>query len=226
MKMTLFKKVKLLLALSAVLAMVLLFGCSPYSSEDEKVMEKLGFDELVYQKLKERSSSDFYPYLDLIDSSQTLCMADTFPIIRDMVFDLKEEFSKLGYLIFVSDEDLEQGIDELMVIPNTELGELEIVRFMKPSPYIDSVYRQGVFNQIAQWNDDYGVLVIGANRNWVEIQFQDIPTDPMKVIMEAYEICPAVIGPKSQGVGALKQQIMNGEDIYLWWETAVVGWSN
>lgn len=180
-------------------------------------MEQLGYDQRVYEKLKERSGSTFYPYFDLTTNSSALCMADTFPVIRDMVFDLKEEFSKLGYLIFVSDEDLEPGIDALMVIPNTEFGELEIVRFMKPSPYIDSVYRQGVFNQIVQWNDEYGIWVIGANRDWVEIQFQHIPAEPMKVLKEASEISPSIIGPESEGAAALLKHIENGDDLYMWW---------
>lgn len=132
----------------------------------------------------------------------------------DYVKQLKNKFSSNGYLIFVFGSEVVQK--HIAVIKGTD--ELDILRYRRTDGINYDLENEAIVKKIAEWKSKYGLIVIGCGRDWLQVEFNKLPTDMQSFANEVYEFCPDSI---DQGLGTiedLQQAIIEMKGIWLWWD--------
>ena len=132
----------------------------------------------------------------------------------DFVKKSKPKFKESGYLIFVYEgEDNKKNV---AVIKGKD--ELDILRYRRTDGINSGLENEDVVKKISKWKSKYGLIVIGCSRDWLQVEFDKLPTDMDAFTKEVYEFCPDSV---DQGVGTidkLKQAIIEMKGLWLWWD--------
>ncbi len=127
---------------------------------------------------------------------------------------LKIKFREKGYLIFVFEgEDDKKNIAVIKGI-----DDLDILRYRRTDGINFDLENEDVIKKISEWKSKYGLFVIGCSRDWLQVEFDKLPTDIDAFANEVYEFCPDSV---DQGVGTiekLKETIMEMNGLWLWWD--------
>lgn len=208
------------------MGLFLLFGCEQKNSLTKVEMElinNVNFEKSLLIELKDLTQSDL-KQLPAIDQ-------ETGEILNDKLYDglysevaekkavkivekLKNKFRENGYLIFVFDV----GYDKKSVAVIKGTNDLDILRYSRTDGINYGLTNEDIVEKISEWKTQYGLIVIGCGRDWLEVEFDRLPTDLDTFAKEVYEFCPDVV---DQGVGTievLKEAIKGMNGIWLWWD--------
>lgn len=127
---------------------------------------------------------------------------------------LKQRFRENGYLIFLYEgEDHKKNV---AVIKGTD--DLDILRYRRTDGINHGLENEAIVKKISDWKLKYGLIVIGCSRDWLQVEFDTLPTNLDDFAKEVYKFCPDSV---DQGVGTidkLKQAIKEMKGIWLWWD--------
>ncbi len=127
----------------------------------------------------------------------------------------KSTFQSKGYNVFVMDTlcgaDLPIGI-----IKGND--DLDIVRIRQTTGANINVYNEDIIKRLADWNSKYGIHVLGAGVDWVQISFDELPKNMDQFSKEVYQFCPDSVEQGTETVAALKREIIKCKAIFLWWD--------
>lgn len=203
-----------------------LFGCGQknvLNSIETELLNKINFDTELISEIKKFTKNDL-KQLPSIDQ-------ETGEVVESKLFDgiysetteenaieyvkrLKTKFREKGYLIFVFEsEDDKKG---LAVIKGND--DLEILRYRRTDGINYDLGNNDVVKKISEWKTKYGLTVIGCSRDWLQVEFDKLPTDLDAFANEVYEFCPDSV---DQGVGSienLKEVIVEMKGLWLWWD--------
>lgn len=130
------------------------------------------------------------------------------------VYENKEAFKEEGFLLFSFDGDHKRfGIS---VIQGTD--ELDIIRYRRTDAVNYNFLHEDVLKKFKEWDDKYGVTVLGCGRDWAYIMFDELPTNLDSFSQEVYEFCPDVIEQGLENKAELKMAIQQMRGVYLWWD--------
>ncbi len=203
-----------------------LFGSSPKKSltqAETELLNKLNFNTELLTELKSLTKNEL-KQLPAIDQ-------ETGDVLNDQVFNgvftetpevkaadyvkqLKNKFSNNGYLLFVFGSEVVQK--HIAVIKGTD--ELDILRYRRTDGINYDLENEAIVKKIAEWKSKYGLIVIGCGRDWLQVEFNKLPTDMEIFTNEVYEFCPDSV---DQGLGTiedLQQAIIEMKGIWLWWD--------
>ncbi|CAA0149839.1 conserved hypothetical protein [Tenacibaculum maritimum] len=133
---------------------------------------------------------------------------------NSIVKKLKEKFRAKGYLIFAFTG--EEDSKNIGVIKGT--NDLDILRYRRTGGINHGYENEDIVKKISEWNDKFGLTVIGCGRDWLELKFKKLPNNLDAFANEVYEFCPDSV---DQGVGEvenLKLMIKEMSGIWLWWD--------
>ncbi|MGC1204250.1 MAG: DUF4253 domain-containing protein [Flavobacteriaceae bacterium] len=200
------------------------FGCGAKSLTpiETELVNKLDFNIELMKELKNETKSELIQ-LPAIDQETADILDEFYSGIHSTISEekansivkkLKEKFRKKGYLIFAfTGEDDSKSIG---VIKGT--NDLDILRYRRTDGINHDYENDDIVAKIAEWNDKFGLTVIGCGRDWLELEFKKLPRDLDAFADEVYEFCPDSV---DQGVGEvenLKLMIKEMNGIWLWWD--------
>lgn len=203
-----------------------LFGCGQKNSmtqTETELLNKLAFKTELLTELKSLTKTDL-KQLPAIDQETGDVLSDKFyngvfsETTEEKAFEfvtkLKSKYRENGYLIFVFEgEDDKKNV---AVIKGTD--DLDILRYRRTDGINYDLENEDVVKKISEWKSKYGLIVIGCSRDWLQIQFEKLPTDIDAFAKEVYEFCPDSV---DQGVGTidkLKEVIKEMNGLWLWWD--------
>lgn len=220
-----FIKMKQKLLLTAM-GIFLLFGCSQknnLTTHEMELIKKINFNSDLLIELKGLTKSDF-KQLPAIEEETGDIYEDKFyeGVYSDTTEDqavqyvkkLKNKFRENGYLIFVfENNDDKKGV---AVIKGTD--DLDIIRYRRTDGINYDLENTAVVAKISEWKTKYGLIIIGCSRDWVQIEFDKLPSNLDSFAKEVYAFCPDSV---DQGVGSienLKEAIKEMNGLWLWWD--------
>jgi hypothetical protein len=200
------------------------FGCGPknLTPKETELVNKLDFNIELMSDLRTKTNSELIQ-LPEIDKETGDVLDGVYSGIQSNVSErkanyivksLKEKFRELGYLIFVVTG--ENDSKNIGVIKGTD--ELDVLRYRRTDGINHDYENEDIVLKIAEWNDKYGLIIIGCGRDWLELEFNEMPINLNEFAEEVYEFCPDIV---DQGVGGIESLIlmiqeMNG--VWLWWD--------
>jgi hypothetical protein len=187
------------------------------------LLKKINFKTELISELKDLTNSEF-KQLPAIDEEtgdvlndkffDGVCSEITEEKAVDYVKKLKTKFRENGYLIFVFEG--ENNKKDIAVIKGTD--DLDILRYRRTDGINYGLENKDVVSKVSEWKTKYGLIVIGCGRDWLQVEFDKLPTDMDSFAKEVYKFCPDSV---DQGVGTIENltaaiKEMNG--IWLWWD--------
>ena len=203
-----------------------LFGCGQKNSlakTETELLNKLTFKTELLTELKSLTKNEL-KQLPEIDQETGEVLSDKFyngifsetteEKAVEFVKKLKTKYRENGYLIFVFEgEDDKKNV---AVIKGTD--DLDILRYRRTDGINYDLENEDVVKKISEWKSKYGLIVIGCSRDWLQIEFDKLPTNIDAFAKEVYEFCPDSV---DQGVGTidkLKEAIKEMNGLWLWWD--------
>ncbi|SHM82977.1 DUF4253 domain-containing protein [Polaribacter sp. KT 15] len=207
-----------------IMGILSIFGCGAknLSPKETELVNKLGFEIELIKELKKETKNELIQ-LPGIDQETGDILEQFHNGINSITSEekgnsivrkLKEKFRKKGYLIFVY-----TGIDDLRSIGIIKgKNDLDILRYRRTDGINHDLENQDIVSKISEWNDKFGLNIIGCGRDWLELEFKKMPADLDEFSKEVYEFCPDSV---DQGVGEienLKLMIKQMNGLWLWWD--------
>ncbi len=121
-----------------------------------------------------------------------------------------------GYLAYYAEQHFGIEPDKIAVIRSDDPFEMLRVRHTNGINY--EIENEAVIAKLKEWDERFGLNLIGADFDWVEAEFRTRPDDMAAFAKEVYEFCPDVV---DQGVGtveALADEMRRTNTLYLWWD--------
>jgi len=135
---------------------------------------------------------------------------------REIVFRLKDDLNKNGYLIYVSKSNFGYDSDEVSIIKS--IDQFDILRIEETDGINYGLENAGVISRLQEWNKQYPFTIVGADLDWVEAVFVKPPRDMQSFAKEVYEFCPDVVDQGTGTVDVLEKEMKESGTFFLWWD--------
>lgn len=183
---------------------------------EEELVRQIGFDAEVVRRFKQYASAEVRRLNsmqdELGDIAPSLGVECAYPRAMEnaWVIQVREEFEADGYQVFRSD------FGKVAMIKGAD--SFAIVRHRRTDGINHGLSHEAVLKRLKQWDERYGLIIIGADFDWVEARFKTQPQSMQSFADEVYKFCPDVVDPHTGGVAALANQMKTKNSVYLWWD--------
>ena len=129
---------------------------------------------------------------------------------------LNGEFEDTDYHAFYSNIGYGDGPELVCIIKCTDM--YDILRAFKTNGTNYDIDTDNLINKLDNWDREYGLSIIGADFDWVDVKFDKLPQDVKAFSEEIYEFCPDAV---DQGVGSIEElgkYIKENKSVFLWWD--------
>jgi len=230
--------------LKTTLSILLLSGCgtiiekenrividATLSNEDKLTLDSIGFDYEMLNKIRAYTDSAIFTlntsfnfYNDSLKEVETTVKEHQgFSFkegsgvrAREIVFGVKDELKKMGYLIYISEVNFGYDSDKISVIKSTD--QFDILRIEETDGINYGLENKDVIAQLQKWNKRFPFQIIGAELDWVEAVFIEVPGNMKGFAKEIYDYCPDVVDQGTGSIEALEDEMANSGLLYLWWD--------
>lgn len=192
------------------------------SSKENKLVKQLGFDSELMQVLEKEINKELIQ-LPAIDQKTAevletpydgLCASVSEKKGNAIVKKLKEKFRAKGYLIFLFTGN--QDSKKIGVIRGT--NDLDILRYRRTDGINHGYENEDIVAKISEWKNEFGLVVIGCGRDWLELEFKTLPADLEAFAEEVYAFCRDAVDQGLGDVENLQQLIEDTNGVWLWWD--------
>lgn len=204
------------------ICLILLCSCvkkNNLSSNEEKLLNEIGFDKELIAEAKSIIKSDF-KQLPAIEQETGDILKDQyfngiyFEKYNDKYVKIKEKLEKNNYRVFL----FEIGYPEKHIAVIKGNDKFDVLKYRRTDGINYGLQTEDIINKISEWDKKYGVNIVGCGRDWVWIELNKLPKDLDMFSEEVYEFCPDIV---DQGVGdmkKLKDSIKVNKELFLWWD--------
>jgi hypothetical protein len=191
------------------------------SPQAEELAKSVKFDRQVLIMAKEESGASIYRLIGY-DEKNYQIMADgiavTVPESRtDMVLDsLRRQLTPLKYMAFVVEMNAGIKTDRIGILKGTD--QYDILRVMHTDGDDYDISNEDVIERLKDWEKSSPFDIIGADNDWVEIEFKTLPQDLKAFAEEVYDFCPDAVDQGPGSVSGLITEIELTKRLFLWWD--------
>jgi hypothetical protein len=129
-----------------------------------------------------------------------------------------QELLPAGYVAFVSAST--RGIygtpDDVSVLKTSD--PLSVISAMGTNGNNYDITCEMVYARLREWDQRFGLIVLGCGGGWLEAQFKKQPADMLAFAKEVYEFCPDVVTQGANTVEALAAAMTRANAVSLWWD--------
>jgi hypothetical protein len=212
--------------LSAVLipgVMLLMAAAVPQnglSRSELNLAAQIGFDADILLLVKEEARSPLHR-LSGYDGDGYQIMANGIVISvpwnrsEQVLWSLREKLKLRNYMAFQIEINNSLKVDRIGIIKGTD--QYEILRIMHTNGDDDDVSHEDVIAKLKQWEKRIRFEIVGAENDWVEIEFRTMPQDLKAFAEDVYEFSPDTVDEGTGSIAELVKDIRLTKRLVLWW---------
>lgn len=129
---------------------------------------------------------------------------------------LRRKLIPLKYQPFVVEMTAGLKIEKIGILKG--LDQFEIVRVMHTNGDAYDISNQDVIDRLKEWEIDSPFDILGADNDWVEIEFRTVPKDLNDFVAEVYDFCPDAVDQGPGSTAELAKEIKKTKKLFLWWD--------
>ena len=192
------------------------------SPHAEMVAKAVNFDRQVLAIMQEESGGGDIHRMAGYDANDFQVIVDGVYVSvpndkTDVVLEsLKKRLSPIKYMAFVIEMNANTRTDKIGVLKGTD--QLEILRIMHTDGDQYDISNQDVIDRLTEWGKTAPFEVIGADNDWVEIEFKTLPQDLKAFAEEVYDFCPDAVDQGPGSTADLARDIQKTKRLFLWWD--------
>jgi len=129
---------------------------------------------------------------------------------------LRRHLLPLKYTPFVVEMNAGLKIEKIGILKGTD--QYEILRIMHTNGDDYDISNQDVIERLKEWETHSPFDIIGADGDWVEIEFKILPKDLKAFAEEVYDFCPDAVDQGPGSIAELAKEIQKTKKMFLWWD--------
>ncbi len=129
---------------------------------------------------------------------------------------LRKKLLPLKYMAFVVEMNAGIKIDKIGIIKGTD--QYEILRIMHTDGNEYDISNQDVIDRLKEWEINSPFDILGADGDWVEIEFKILPKDLNSFAEEVYDFCPDAVDQGAGSIAELAKEIQKTKKLFLLWD--------
>jgi hypothetical protein len=129
---------------------------------------------------------------------------------------LRQKLVPLHYMPFVVEMNAGIKMDKIGVLKGTD--QYEILRVMHTDGDEYDISNQDVIDHLKEWEYVSQFEIIGADSDWVEIEFKTLPVDLKAFAEDVYDFSPDAVDQGAGSVEGLIKEIRKTNRLFLWWD--------
>ena len=133
-----------------------------------------------------------------------------------VLWSLREKLKPRNYMAFQIEINNSLKVDRIGIIKGTD--QYEILRIMHTNGDDDDVSHEDVIDKLKQWEKRIRFEIVGAENDWVEIEFRTMPQDLKAFAEDVYEFSPDTVDEGTGSLAELVKDISATKRLVLWWD--------
>jgi len=133
-----------------------------------------------------------------------------------ILFSLRQKLHPLKYMAFVVEMNEGLKTDKIGIIKGTD--QYEILQIMHTDGDDYDISNQDVIDRLKEWEIHSPFDILGADSDWVEIEFKILPKDLTAFAEEVYDFCPDAVDQGPGSTAKLAKEIQKTKKLFLWWD--------
>jgi hypothetical protein len=191
---------------------------SPYAEEVARVLK---FDREVLIIAKEESQDRIGRLVGYDDNDYQIIAPGILVSVPEdrtdrVLASLRKRLLPLKYMAFLVEMNGALKIDKIGVLKGTD--QYEILRIMHTDGTDYDISNQDVIDRLKEWEKIASFDIIGADSDWVEIEFKKLPKNLKSFAEEVYDFCPDAIDQGPGTIEGLVKDIVKTNRLFLWWD--------
>ncbi len=191
---------------------------SPYAEELARI---ISFDRQVLIIVKEETHERIQRLIGYDEDGYQIIapgIAVTVPEDRSdgILSTLRLKLAPLKYLAFVVEMNAALKADKIGILKGTD--QYEILRIMHTDGDEYDISNQDVIDRLKEWGKIASFDIIGADSDWVEIEFKTLPKDLKAFAEEVYDFSPDAVDEGSGSIEGLIKEIIKTKRLFLLWD--------
>ena len=193
-------------------------GLSPH---EEEIARRIGFDKEVLTLLKEETREPIHR-LTGYDEDGYQIMADGVSVsapqdkVEQLLAGLKPKLRRKGYMAFIV--EMNDGIktDKIGVLKG--IDPYDILRVMQTNGDNDDVSNEDVIAKLREWGKGSPFEIIGAENDWIEIEFKKLPKNLKSFVEDLEDFCPDAVEDGASAEEELVKELQKTRRLHLSWD--------
>ena len=191
---------------------------SPYAEELAKI---IGFDRQVLILVKEITHERIGRLVGFdADGYQIIAPGIVVSVPEEKTDSilalLRRKLQPHHYMAFVAEMNAGIKTEKIGVLKGTD--QYDILRIMHTDGDEYDISNQDVIDWLKGWETRAPFDIVGADSDWVEIEFKTLPADLKAFAQEVYDICPDAVDQGPGSVDGLVKEIRKTKHLFLWWD--------
>jgi hypothetical protein len=191
------------------------------SPHAEEVARQIGFDKKVLIIVKEETHEHIQRLTGYDENDyQVMVNGISVDVPEDrsgqILTKLRKRLQPLHYMAFVvaMNDGLKQ--DTIGIIKGAD--QYDILRIMQTNGEEYDILNEDVVARLKDWEKTFSFDIVGADNDWVEIEFKTLPKDLSSFAEEVYDFCPDAVDQGPGNVSGLVKEMQATRRLLLWWD--------
>ncbi len=191
---------------------------SPYAEEISRILK---FDRQVLIMIKEETHERIQRLVGYDEEGyQIIAPGIAVSVPEDksdsILASLRRKLLPHKYMAFVIEMNAGLKADKIGIIKGTD--QYEILRIMHTSGDDYDISNQDVIDRLEDWEKISIFEIIGADNDWVEIEFKRLPKDLKAFVKEVYEFSPDAVDEGPGTIEGLMKEVKKTKRLFLLWD--------
>ncbi|MEK6699997.1 MAG: DUF4253 domain-containing protein [Nitrospirota bacterium] len=193
------------------------------SPSEEDMAKKTGFDRQVFLMVRDLVGEEHIHRLTGYNEEGYQIMADGICAsvpeenTERMLSLLRRKLRPLKHMAFVVETNEGIKTDKIGVLKKGT-DQYEILGLMQTNGNSYDITNDDIIEKLKEWEKCYPFEIIGANYEWVELEFKTLPRDLKAFAGEVGEFCPDAIDGGATGTDEFVRDLKKTKKLLLWWE--------
>jgi len=210
----------MVLVLAALLLLAAAEPLNGLSVLEERIASPIGFEKDILMLVKEEARSPLHRLSGYDeDGYQIMANGLTVSVPRSrseqVLWLLRDKLKPRKYMAFIIEINDTLKIDKIGIIKGTD--QYDILRVMHTNGDDDDVSHEEIIEKLKGWGKRCPFEIIGAENDWVEIEFRVMPRDLKVFAEEIYDFSPDTVDEDTGSLSALIKEINATKRLMLLW---------
>ena len=210
----------MVLVLAALLLLAAAEPLNGLSVLEERIASPIGFEKDILMLVKEEARSPLHRLSGYDeDGYQIMANGLTVSVPRSrseqVLWLLRDKLKPRKYMAFIIEINDTLKIDKIGIIKGTD--QYDILQIMHTNGDDDDVSHEDIIEKLKEWGKRCPFEIIGAENDWVEIEFRVMPRDLKVFAEEIYDFSPDTVDEDTGSLSALIKEINATKRLMLLW---------
>jgi hypothetical protein len=122
----------------------------------------------------------------------------------------------MKYMAFIIEMNEAIRSDKIGILKGND--QYDVLRIMQTNGDDYDISNEDIIERLQEWEKRYPFAIIGAENDWVEIEFRAVPDDIRSFAQEVYDFCPDPVDQDAGSIEDLIKEIKATKRLLLWWD--------